>query len=177
MQVLQESTGHSRYLRDMMRNLAFLCVLVLCVSCSSTKSGPEGSLYRDGEPPVSAVEDNDPELAAAEAKARTSLPEFISELQKQQAKTTGQVTFSIKTSFPANGSAEHMWVDVEKFEQGVFFGILGNDPIYAKNLKLGDAVQVKQDAVEDWIIMDDAGNMRGGYTAKLLMEREAAKGR
>lgn len=174
---MKESTDRLRYLKNMIRHFAFLCILVLCVSCSSTKSGPERSINGDGEPPVSEVEDNDPELAAAEAKARASLPEFISELQNEQTKTTGQVTFSIKTSFPANDSAEHMWVDVEKFEQGVFFGTLGNDPIYAKNLKIGDAVQVKQDAVEDWIIMDDAGNMRGGYTAKLLMEREEAKGK
>lgn len=174
---MQEFRSQRQNLISMLRNLAFLSVLVLCVSCSSIKGDSGKTVYRDGQPAATHVPDGDPEMAAAEATARESLPEFIAELKKELAKPTTQLEFSIKTAFPHDDSFEHMWVDVERFENGVFHGTLGNEPLYVKNLKVGDAVQVKQDEIEDWIIVDDAGNMRGGFTAKLLMEREEAKGK
>jgi uncharacterized protein YegJ (DUF2314 family) len=53
----------------------------------------------------------------------------------------------------------------------VFKGVLANEPFDIPGKHLKDPVEVKREDVSDWIIRE--GNiMLGGYTAKLLMERE-----
>ena len=161
-----------------MRVLVLAVVLFSALGCSSNKSASDETIYREGKPPVSAVKDSDPELAAATQKAMAELPTFIAECTKELAKAPNQRTLmlSVKSIFVAsNGQKEHMWSEVTGFKDGVFSCVLGNEPVYVTNVKQGDAVEIKQSEVEDWIIMDDSGNMRGGYSAKLLLEREEAK--
>lgn len=176
---MQENPNRARYFKAMMRNLALLGALVLCVSCSSIKGGSGKTVYREGEPIATHVPDGDPEMKAAEAKARETMPEFMAELKKELAKPAGtsKLMFAIKSTFSADGQDEHMWSDVTKFENGIFHGNLANTPLYITSIKAGDPVQVAEDKVEDWAIFDENDNMRGGYTAKLLMEREEAKGK
>ena len=80
--------------------------------------------------------------------------------------------FSIKSPFKTDsGKYEHMWVMWVVYADGKFKGKLGNSPLDIKTLKVGDPVQIDRKNVSDWIIMD-GDKMLGGYTAKLLMERE-----
>lgn len=164
----------------MLRFLGLSVVLVLAAGCSTKPSASNETIYREDQPPVSAVKDDDPEMAAASKKAISELPIFIAECKKELAKPAKErkLMLSVKSAFAApTGQSEHMWSEVTGYKDGVFTGVLGNDPVYVTNVKQGDPVEIKQSEVEDWIIMDESGNMRGGYTAKLLMEREGAKGK
>ena len=63
-----------------------------------------------------------------------------------------------------------MWVtDLTVTEEG-FKGILGNEPEYVKDHQMGDAVDVKQENVTDWMILHD-GQMLGGFSVHLLCSR------
>lgn len=158
---MQEFKRQTRNLKGMMRNLAFLSVLALCVSCSSNKGEIQDTVYRDGQPPASPLLANDPEMEAATKKAKETLPEFIAALEKELANPDqpSKLSFAVRHAFDAPHNAkEHMWVDVVGLQNGVLQGKLRSDPIYVKTLKVGDAVQVYPAGVDDWIILDDAGN-------------------
>lgn len=162
----------------MLRFLGLSVVLVLAVGCSTKPSASNETIYREDQPPVSAVKDGDPEMAAATKKAISELPMFITECKKELAKPAKErkLMLSVKSAFAApTGQEEHMWSEVTGYKDGVFTDVLGNDPVYATNFKQGDPVEIQQSDVEDWVILDEKDNMRGGYTARLLMEREEAK--
>lgn len=154
------------------RPLAHLVTAVLLATAlfGCAKNGAGDTIYRDGQPPVSMVEDGDPEMEAAMQKAKDSIQEFITALEEP-----GEKLFSIKVGLPTpDDSVEHIWVDIESYKEGVFQGELGNNPLNLPDRKLGDLIEVKMEKVEDWIIMDGEKKV-GGYTAKLLQEREDAK--
>jgi uncharacterized protein YegJ (DUF2314 family) len=48
-----------------------------------------------------------------------------------------------------------------------FKGIVGNDPVYVKNIKMGDTVSVETENISDWMIIDN-GKLLGGFTIYVL---------
>ena len=79
----------SKLNRICLRSLLVGFVLLASVGCRKDSSGD--TIYRDGQPPVSMVEDGDPEMEAAMQKAKDSIQEFITALEKP-----GEKQFSIK---------------------------------------------------------------------------------
>ncbi len=133
------------------------------------KKGPPQVINRDGESPVIQVADDDPEMAAAIKKARDSVETFVAEWGNRRNRE-----FLVKGPFPTdNGSIEHMWVEVQRLEDGFFKGTLANEPLNIKALKAGSAVQVERDQVSDWLIVDGEST-QGGFSIDLLRKREAA---
>lgn len=148
----------------MNRNL-FLLLSVLCLGCSEkSDTGIVGS----PDDPVTMVESDDPEMAAAEAKARETLDDFIAALQNPKP---NQSDFGVKYAFSEGDTFEHMWITELTYANGEFSGVLGNDPALVKNIKNGDSVTIKRADVEDWLYFEGE-DLIGGYTAKLLMSRE-----
>lgn len=146
----------------------FLCLGLVVIGCGSDQSSE--TTYREGESPVTQVSEGDPEMTAAIAEAKATLADFIA-----VAKNPGKRELSFKVAFKdGRGSSEHIWVEFSSFKNGIFQGRLGNTPLNLPDKKLGDPVEARQEDIEDWIIMDGE-DMKGGYTAKLLMAREAAK--
>ncbi|MBC8064979.1 MAG: DUF2314 domain-containing protein [Chlorobia bacterium] len=143
---------------------------LILTSVSCQKSATQETVYREGNPPVSSVSDDDPEMNKAIQKARDTLNSFIAELKKQ-----GNREFAVKAGLSTpEGGIEHIWIDDPVYDGNQFKGKLGNEPLRLKDVKLGDPIVVEREKVSDWIIMDGE-KMTGGYTAKVLMEREEAK--
>ena len=152
----------------MMIQIALAIIMSLFISACGPRKNPDlKTTYRDGQPPVVQTLPDDPEMAAAVRKAKATLDDFIGELKKP-----GKRQFYIKTSYPTkSGNLEFIWIESVSSASGKFRGIIGNEPLDIANLKLGDSVDVKREDVSDWMIMD-GDKMLGGYTAKLLLERE-----
>jgi uncharacterized protein YegJ (DUF2314 family) len=146
-----------------------LCAALLLSGCGQRT--PTHRELRGGDDPVIGVEHTDAEMNAAIRKAKDTIDDFIKELAKPKGRH-----FSVKTPLmtPA-GNPEHIWVDVDSYENGLFKGKLGNDPLNLPGKKLGDPVEVKKHDISDWMIMDStSGELKvtGGYTAEVLMKRE-----
>lgn len=109
----------------------------------------------------------DPELAAAVMRAKRELPTFIQSLQKPIA---GQSDFAVNGRFQTPRGFEQIWLSVDRYESGVFFGRLNADPIAIPGKHKGDAVQVPEASVSDWLYRDN-GKLAGGYTMELLLKR------
>lgn len=111
---------------------------------------------------------DDAEMIAATAEARRTWPEFV---QAFARKPKNSESFSAKFPFDAPDQKEFMWVEVISINGDTVVGRLGNDPVWVKDLKLGDEVKMKVSELSDWMYLKD-GEIVGGYTVKVLMEKQ-----
>jgi len=124
------------------------------------------SLMSQAPTHVLRISHKDPELEAAIKHAREGLPGFKKELA---APKPGE-GFAVKGTFDTVGGHEYLWVKKPTFKDGVFTGILDQQPIAFAKVK-GDEVKVKEKDVVDWLIKDDEG-VRGMETEKILSARQ-----
>jgi len=106
-------------------------------------------------------------MAAAMAKARATLPEFIAAVR---APTHAQSAFTIKAPFHDGGRTEYMSVTPVSFDGKTFHGTLDDQPVSLSNVKIGDQVTVDPARVADWSYVD-GGTLVGGYTLRALRSR------
>ncbi len=111
---------------------------------------------------------DDPEMMAATAEARKTWPDFVKAFRN---KPENSESFAAKFPFEAPDQKEFMWVEVVSINGDTIVGRLGNDPVWVKDLKLGDEVKMKVSQLSDWMYLKD-GEIVGGYTVKVLMEKQ-----
>lgn len=115
------------------------------------------------------IDDDDPEMNAAMAEARATLPQFVAALE---SKAEGN-QYLLKARFAEGKDAEHLWLSDITHQDGIFAGKLSNAPMVLAKLQAGDAVQVSSQDVSDWMILGN-GKYRGGYTQRVMRERLSA---
>src|SRR5262245_14017981 len=110
------------------------------------------------------VESDDPEMTAAIAKARETLPQFWQVFEKRDR---GESNFSLKVKITDKNGTEHFWAtDIER-RDGKMMGTINNDPNIVASVKLGDRIEIREAAISDWLYMRD-GKMVGNETLKPL---------
>lgn len=132
---------------------------------------PIGAVF--GEPtqvPVVPIDD-DPRLRAAEAEARKRFPEFEKAFREQSGEE-----FAVKTLVTAGGNSEHIWVEVDRIEEGMIKGRLGNDPVDLAGLKLGSPVEFKRETVEDWTYVRNKASV-GLFTVPVIQKIQQERSR
>jgi uncharacterized protein YegJ (DUF2314 family) len=98
------------------------------------------------------VEDNDPEMVAAIAKARDTLPQFWQVFDKPER---GESGFSVKVKITDKKGTEHFWAtDIER-RDGKIWGAINNDPNIVASVKLGDRIEIPEADISDWLYMRD----------------------
>lgn len=115
--------------------------------------------------------DRDPELAAAVMRARRELPQFIAALQKPKP---GQTSFAVNGRFTSPEGPEHLWVTVDRYAGGQFFGKVADTPLFVPKLKKGDPIRVDESAVNDYYYREGT-KIVGGYTMDVLLKRAQPK--
>ena len=140
---------------------------LILLSCSQSKND---KTQRDNEPDVYNLEDSDTGINNAIAKANETLNQFETILKNDDQHLN---YYSIKQSFPtSNGGGENIWVGQIKLVKGNYSGIIGNEPIYTKAVKLGETITVDKSKISDWMIIDGTtGKTKGGYTIRVLRDR------
>jgi uncharacterized protein YegJ (DUF2314 family) len=116
------------------------------------------------------VDDRDPELAAASARAKVAL----AKLQTRWAKGRPELeTLMVKAPFatPA-GSKEWMWVEVLDWKGSKMTGILQNDAFEIPSLKIGARVDVEQSSVFDYFVRKGDQTIEGGETIDLMTKNQ-----
>lgn len=118
-------------------------------------------------PPVIEIADDDPRMMAAVEQARARWPEFVEAFAKRRPGDH----LAVKAPLTDGKNTEFIWVEVSEIDGDVIRGKLGNEPVYTRDLRMEDAVEVKLQDVSDWAY-EDADGFHGGFTMEVLMEAQ-----
>lgn len=111
---------------------------------------------------------NDASLETYKDKAQNEL-QYLIDFMNDHEKDDELFRYAVKADFVEGDHSEHMWVQVNEFKDGSFFGRLANEPNTIKEIKYGDNVTVKRENVEDWILQDFLTNTKvGGYSSEYI---------
>lgn len=101
-------------------------------------------------------------MEQAHARALAELPAIKKRFQ--QGLEPGQL-LHVKHGFPTrSGGHEYMWVAVNTWVGDRVRGQLANDPIDRVDLRAGQAVELSDAEIFDWLFTDSDGEHEGGYT-------------
>jgi uncharacterized protein YegJ (DUF2314 family) len=119
--------------------------------------------------PIIDIANGDPEMAAAIAKARATLPAFWASYEAPKVSETG---FSLKVRFPTRGTnAEHIWMaEVKRLPDGRYSARFANQPRDLPGKRAGDQVEFAQADISDWMFMRN-GKIVGGETIRPMLKR------
>jgi uncharacterized protein YegJ (DUF2314 family) len=112
------------------------------------------------------VAPDDPDMVAAIARARETLPQFW---QAYETRPRGESDFCLKVKITDQRGAEHFWVvDLER-RDGKTLGTINNDPSIVASVKAGDRIEIPEADITDWLFMR-AGKMVGNHTVRALFK-------
>jgi len=114
------------------------------------------------------VATDDPEMAAAFAKARAGLDEFLARADHPAAQ---QRDFSVKVRVPLGAHAEYLWLRPFVRDGDRFIGRVVNTPRNIAKLSYGDRLAFQREDIADWSYKQD-GRVIGNFTACVLIARE-----
>lgn len=116
------------------------------------------------------VDADDPEMTAAIAKARETLPHFWAVFANP---TRGETNFSLKVKITDKQGTEHFWATDIEARDGKTVGTISNEPNVVRRVKLGDRIDIPQADISDWLYLRE-GKMIGNYTVKALFKQMPA---
>ncbi len=73
------------------------------------------------------------------------------DFQKTFDKYSLKIGNFVKKGFKEKEEVEHMWVKITGLKGDRIVGILNNEPVVLKDIKLGDFVEVKFDEIENYL--------------------------
>jgi uncharacterized protein YegJ (DUF2314 family) len=119
--------------------------------------------------PIIDIANGDPEMVAAIAKARATLPAFWTSYEAPRAAEVGH---SLKVRFPTGGNrAEHIsMAEVKKLPSGRYSGRFANQPRDLPGKRAGDLVQFAEADISDWMYTRN-GKIVGGETIRPMLKR------
>jgi uncharacterized protein YegJ (DUF2314 family) len=108
------------------------------------------------------VEDSDPEMVAAIAKAQQTLPQFWQVFDKREH---GESNFVLVVRITDKGRIEHFHITDFERRDGKSLVTIGNKPNIVTSVKLGDRIEIPAADITDWFYMRD-GKYLGMFTIK-----------
>ena len=126
------------------------------------------------ESKVVSLRSDDAFVAAYKKKAQSEL-QYLIDFMNENERDEDLFRYAIKACFFEGDDVEHMWVQVDEFRNGYFFGRLANEPGTVTTLKYGDDVKVTRGDVEDWILEDFLTNTSVGNFASIYIKGDANK--
>lgn len=140
------------------------------VATTMTGSDPLQIFDGDTDETVS-IRDDDPQLQAAQAKARKAWPEFTRAFQAKAG-----TNFAVNGRILEGDDSEYMWLSVTSIDADRVHGTLDNVPVALTTLKIGQDLHVKVSDVDDWIYTGTDDVPVGGFTMDALVHaRDSAR--
>ncbi|MBW8865182.1 MAG: DUF2314 domain-containing protein [Verrucomicrobia bacterium] len=135
-------------------------MIALLVSGVTSCSKPSGGDKTIG------VSENDADMNAAIAKARSTLPQFW---QVFEHPDHGESDFCLKVKITDKNEVEHFWAaDIER-TNNIIKSTISNDPEFVHNVKNGDRITIPEADISDWLYMKDK-KMVGNYTLRAMFK-------
>src|SRR5687767_13115049 len=123
----------------MRRVSIILFLLIAMIACDSDKEkNKEPAIDDDG---LMNVDDDDPEMNIAVAKAKGSFDNFREAWL--QADST-QTNHAVKMGFDYGDGREHMWFADLHMKNGKLYGVLDNVPAHVNEMDIGDTVEINR---------------------------------
>ena len=116
---------------------------------------------------VITVPNNDPELAAAIAKARAGISTFWTAYEKP---AEGMENFNLKVAIRDGKDVEHIWLGDITRTDGKLEGTIGNAPEIVSNVEAGQRYTFTDADVSDWMFIRN-GKIVGNETMRPLLKR------
>lgn len=138
------------------------------IALTAGMAGAESLLDRAKRDEIAHVAKDDAEMAAAMRRARETLPEFLKLAAAPRPTTRG---FAIKVAVSEADDTEFFWITRFERRNDEFTGRINNTPRLVKKVRFGQAITFKEEEIVDWLYQD-AGAMRGNFTACVLLKRE-----
>jgi uncharacterized protein YegJ (DUF2314 family) len=123
--------------------------------------------------PVVMVDEQDPAMNAAIAKARATAAEFIDKLKGNDPQCS---SFGVKKQFTDEHGTEHFWLIDVSYDGKQFHGVVDNDPEIVHNVKIGEKTSVALSEISDWMYVKN-GRLVGGYTIRVLYDKASPQER
>jgi uncharacterized protein YegJ (DUF2314 family) len=117
-----------------------------------------------------AGDDEQAMMDRAMARAQATWEQFAVALSEAEP---GRDGFAIKKGFPygdaggRDAGIEYVWIGDVSWNGEVFHGVVNNQPLRATGVAAGDRVEVRPEALADWMYLDGK-TLRGGYTIRVL---------
>lgn len=147
--------------------MAACVAATLLMACNNNDSGMK-VIQREKEPDIYEVKEEDKVMNNAIATARQTLHLFKDALNSG---ADSLQSFSLKVRYDApDGYGEHIWLNEVSLKDGVYTGIVNNEPNVITQVKFGDTVTVNPDDISDWMYLAN-NKLRGGYTLRAIMEK------
>lgn len=156
----------------------WLLSLLLLASCDSGTSSVVSTPTHRNESAYSVGTKQEPEsapspdLARAAMQAQATLQELTNALVEQDAKVA---YIAIKKSFEEGLVEEWIWINNVSFDGTNFRGQVSNEPQLITSVQVGEKVDVNRDEICDWMVVQQDGQLRGGYTIRLELESMSAE--
>ncbi len=115
------------------------------------------------EPETLVREFEEGAMDAAITTARGKIDEFLSVLETQSADF-----YSVKAPITDENGTEHFWLTEVTYADGVFSGVIGNEPGIVGNVNFGQLWSVQRDEISDWMYTRDE-KIHGGFTIDPLL--------
>jgi uncharacterized protein YegJ (DUF2314 family) len=134
--------------------------------CSKKKSN-SNVITRAGEPDVYSFPSDSERLNWTIEKAKLTVHYFVECVKAPKA---GQQYFSVKVNIQDDTYSEHIWlIKPELDDEGNLYGIVGNEPLDVKSVRLNQKIGVDKDLISDWMIVQN-GRLIGGYTIRCIRD-------
>ena len=126
-----------------------------------------------GEDGVVFMNDENPAMAKAFARARRELDQF---LKLAAAPAAHQRDFAVKVGLVVGEETEYVWInEIKPKPGGKFVGVINNEVELTDKFKLGDSHTFAKSEIVDWTYIDTRERrMHGNYTLCALLTQEPA---
>lgn len=95
--------------------------------------------------------------------ARKETDKFIEVMNKKDADT-----FAVKAPITDHGRTEHFWLTDVTYSNGMFIGVISNDPGIVTNVEYGQEWKIKKEDISDWMYTR-GDKIYGRYTIDPLL--------
>ena len=113
------------------------------------------------------IASDDADMAAAIAKARSSLNDFLA---LSDSPPPGTDKYKLKVMVVDGDATEHFWVIPFKRTATGFVGILANEPELVHNVVLGQNIEFTRDDISDWGYTKN-GHQVGSFTVCVMFKK------
>ncbi len=122
---------------------------------------------RKDTPDVYNIPNEDERMNWGIEKAKLTLHYFESCLKSPKE---NQSYFSVKVKIVEDDITEHIWLTNPDFDNDDnLFGVVGNEPIDVKTIKINQKIGIDKDLISDWMIIE-GGRLIGGYTIRAIRD-------
>ncbi|HOH36266.1 MAG TPA: DUF2314 domain-containing protein [Spirochaetota bacterium] len=120
---------------------------------------------------IVSVQSDDQEMNQIINNARNTTDQFLTAMQNPaDDESNFIIKYPFKTDEGSELEVEHMWItDITK-ENNEYYGILNNEPVYIKKMKIGDKVKFDIKKISDWMYYKGE-KIIGGKSVKYLLEK------